>query len=63
MPGRITASTFAGASTYLEAAVGGDLLKVSVHGSERFEYINSVGREVFLQLNRCAVIRASGATK
>lgn len=63
VPGRITASTFAGASTYLEVAVGGDLLKVAVHGSERFEYINSVGREVFLQLNRCAVIRAGGATK
>ena len=32
-PGRITVSTFAGASTYLEVAAGGQTLKVSVYGA------------------------------
>lgn len=60
---RITASTFTGASTSLEAAVEGQTLKVSVHGPERFDVINSVGREVCLRLNRCSVIRAGGETQ
>jgi len=63
VPGRITVSTFAGASTYLEIAVGGETLKVSVHGSERFDYISSVGQAVHLRLNRCSVIRAGGGTQ
>ena len=41
----------------------GQALKVAVHGSERFDYIDSVGREVYLKLNRCAVIHASGGAK
>jgi len=61
--GRITGSTFAGASTHLDVAVGSQALKVAVHGSERFDYINSVGREVYLKLNRCAVIEAGGGAK
>lgn len=63
VPGRILVSTFAGASTYLEVAVGGETLKVSVHGAERFDYIKSVGQAVFLRLNRCSVIRAGGGTQ
>jgi ABC-type Fe3+/spermidine/putrescine transport system ATPase subunit len=61
--GRITASTFAGASTFLDVAVAGETLKVSVHGPERFDIINSVGREVCLKLNRCSVIRTAGKTR
>jgi ABC-type sugar transport system ATPase subunit len=58
--GRIIVSTFAGASTYLEVAVGGEMLRVSVHGSERFDYIKSAGQEIYLKLNRCSVIRTGG---
>jgi ABC-type Fe3+/spermidine/putrescine transport system ATPase subunit len=55
--GCITASMFAGASTLLDVAVGPDRLKVAVHGAERFEYIESIGREVSLRLGRCTFIR------
>jgi ABC-type Fe3+/spermidine/putrescine transport system ATPase subunit len=55
--GRITASMFAGASTALEIAVGGERLKVAVHGADRFTYIESVGREACLHLSRCTLIR------
>jgi hypothetical protein len=60
LPGRIAVSTFAGASTYLEVGVADQTLKVSVHGAERFEYIESTGREVWLRLDRCAFIRRPG---
>jgi ABC-type Fe3+/spermidine/putrescine transport system ATPase subunit len=56
--GSITVSTFAGASTYLEVAAGGRTLKVSVYGTARFDYINSVGRDVTLQMRRCSAIPA-----
>jgi ABC-type Fe3+/spermidine/putrescine transport system ATPase subunit len=58
--GRITVSTFAGTSTHLEVIVGGQALKVAVYGSGRFDFLDSVGREVRLQLSRCAVIRTGG---
>ncbi len=58
LSGQIIVSTFAGASTYLEVAAGGQSLRVSVYGAARFEFINSVGRDVHLQLRRCAAIRA-----
>jgi ABC-type Fe3+/spermidine/putrescine transport system ATPase subunit len=61
--GRIIVSTFAGPSTYLEVAVGGEMLKVSVHGSERFDYIKSAGQEIYLKLNRCSVIRTGGEAR
>lgn len=57
VPGRISISTFAGASTYLEVAVAGHTLKVSVHGPERFDFIDSVGREIYLRVLRCTVLR------
>lgn len=58
LSGKITTSTFAGASTYLEVATGGQNLRVSVYGAARFDFINSVGRDVYLQMRRCAAIRA-----
>lgn len=61
--GRIEVSTFAGACTYLEVLVLGQLLKVFVHGVDRFAYIDSVGREVCLTFGRCAAIRAPGAAR
>ena len=59
--GRITASLFAGASTLLDVVVGGDRLKVAVHGAERFQYIDSVGRDIVLSLGRCTVLRTATA--
>ncbi|MFB3818160.1 MAG: ABC transporter ATP-binding protein [Candidatus Methylomirabilales bacterium] len=61
VPGRVTASLFAGASTALEVAVGPERLKVAVHGADRFTYIQSVGREVRLHLSRCTLIRQPAA--
>jgi len=58
--GRITVSTFAGTSTHLEVVVAGQTLKVAVYGAGRFEFLGSVGREIPLQLSRCAVIRTGG---
>jgi len=61
LAGRIAVSAFTGTCTYLEVAVADQTLEVAVHGPGRFDCIGSVGREVRLQLNRCAVIRAGGA--
>ncbi len=58
--GRIAVSTFAGTSTHLEVMVASQALKVAVYGPARFDFLASVGREVRMQLNRCAVIRAVG---
>jgi ABC-type Fe3+/spermidine/putrescine transport system ATPase subunit len=59
--GRIRASTFAGTGTHLEVLVAGQTVKVTVYGSDRFNFIGSVGRDVRLRLSRCAAIRAQGA--
>ena len=58
--GRIAVSTFAGTSTHLEVVVADQALKVAVYGSGRFDFLGSVGRDVCLQLSRCAVIRSGG---
>jgi ABC-type Fe3+/spermidine/putrescine transport system ATPase subunit len=58
--GRITVSTFAGTSTHLEVLVAGQTVRVAVYGSGRFDVLGSVGRDVRLQLGRCAVIPIQG---
>jgi hypothetical protein len=58
--GRIAVTTFAGTSTHLEALVAGQTVKVAVYGSGRFDVRGSVGRDVRLQLGRCAVIATPG---
>ena len=54
--GQVRVSTFSGASTYLEANVNGHVLKVSLFGESRFAYMNAVGQEVGLRIERCSVI-------
>jgi len=56
--GEVKISTFSGSTTYLEVAVNGHILKVSVFGAARFALANSVGQAIRLRFNRCSVVRA-----
>ncbi len=59
--GRIDDSVFAGLLTRVNVAVKGIVLKIDVHGTERFSYLNVKGKEVLLGFSKCSLI--AGATE
>ena len=55
--GKIERSTFTGATTFLEVDIGGMLIKVDVHGPDRFFCIDSAGKTMTFGFNECNILR------
>jgi len=55
--GKIERVTFTGATTFLEVDVGGMLIKVDVHGPDRFSYFNSAGKTMSFGFNEYNILK------
>jgi len=59
--GTIIESIFMGNATRLHVDAHGTVLKVDLRGPERFSYLNVKGKEVFLSMKKCTVIKGHQA--